>query len=168
MCSGTGSLNEGLKSINNTLLEDPNAPGSFGLKNQTTGEIQHLNESKEQHYKRVTSMRQREADELASQRNAIMEQQRSESQRLQTEMVEQQKQQSKNVAGLQAQQTEKLTGIRSRGQSVVSSLQILGQQQPMAPTASQTASRSSGGRAASTSSRVTRGSARSRGTNLSI
>ena len=125
-------------------------------------------ESDKEFFKRIGKQRQAEMDAMSDQRNAIMEQQRSESQRLQTQMVQQQEQHSKDVAGLQTQQAEKVSGIRSRGQSVVSSLRILGQQQPMAPTASQTASRPGSRGAASTQANVARGSARSRGTNLSI
>jgi hypothetical protein len=125
-------------------------------------------ESDRKYFKRVGKYRQKQVDELASQRDALIAQQQAESQRLQAQMVQQQGEQSKKVAGLQVQQAEKLSGIKSRGQSVVSSLQILGQRQPTAPTASQTASRPSGRGAASTQANVARGSARSRGTNLSI
>ncbi len=147
------------------LSTDENRPG---FKNKTTGAIQYLNESKKDHYKRIGKIRQAEADEMASQQNALIAQQQAESQRLQVQMVKQQQEQSKKVAGLQVQQAEKLSGIKSRGQSVVSSLRILGQKQPMAPTASQTAQ--AGGRrgAGSTQANIARGSARSRGTNLSI
>lgn len=164
MCSG--GLQYGLSEINGKLPKGRG--GKPGFKNKTTGEIQYLDESKEKHYKRVGEMRQAEADEMASQQRALMAQQQAESQRLQAQMVQQQQEQSKTVAGLQVQQAEKLSGIKSRGQSVVSSLQILGQRQPTAPTASQTAQ--TGGRrgASSTQANVARGSARSRGTNLSI
>jgi len=141
---------------------------SVGFRSKKTGEIVYLGETREEHYKRVAKMRQKEVDELSSQRKALIAQQQAESQRLQAEMVEQEKAQSKEVLGLQSQQAEKLSGIRTSGQSVVSSLRILGQKQPMAPTASQTASRPSGRGAASTQANVARGSARSRGTNLSI
>ena len=125
-------------------------------------------ESDRKYFKRVGKYRQKQVDELSSQRNALIAQQQAESQRLQVQTVQQQQEQSKKVAGLQVQQAEKLSGIKSRGQSVVSSLQILGQRQPTAPTASQTAQ--TGGRrgASSTQANVARGSARSRGTNLSI
>lgn len=142
--------------------------GRYGFKHGPTGEIAYLGESEKDFYKRIGKKRQAEMDALSEQRNAVMAQQQAESQRLQAQIVQQQQQQSETVAGLEAQQAEKVSGIRSRGQSVVSSLQILGQKQPMAPTASQTASRPGGRGAASTSSSVTRGSARSRGTNLSI
>lgn len=125
-------------------------------------------ESDRKYFKRVGKYRQKQVDELSSQRDALIAQQQAESQRLQVQTVQQQQQQSKKVADLQVQQAEKLSGIKSRGQSVVSSLQILGQRQPTAPTASQTAQ--TGGRrgAGSTQANVARGSARSRGTNLSI
>tara|TARA_R100000951_G_scaffold65983_1_gene55848 strand:- start:2636 stop:3130 length:495 start_codon:yes stop_codon:yes gene_type:complete len=164
MCQG--GVQNGLLDINKVLLRDES--GKPGINNKTTGEIQYLGESERKHYERIGKKRQKEADEMASQQNALMAQQQAESQRLQVQMVEQQQEQSKEVAGLQVQQAEKLSGIKSRGQSVVSSLRILGQKQPMAPTASQTASRPSGRGAASTQANVARGSARSRGTNLSI
>ncbi len=128
----------------------------------------HPLESDKKYFKRVGKHRQKQVDELSSQRDALIAQQQAESRRLQVQMVQEQQEQSKKVAGLQVQQAEKLSGIKSRGQSVVSSLQILGQRQPTAPTASQTAQ--TGGRrgAGSTQANVARGSARSRGTNLSI
>ncbi len=167
MCQGgDGAVVNQLRLINSKLPSD--GEGRRGVKNRKTGEIQYLDESKEKHYRRVEKMRQTQADEMASQQQALIAQQQAESQRLQTQMVQQQQQQSKDVAGLQSQQAEKLSGIKSRGRSVVSSLQILGQRQPTAPTASQTAQ--TGGRrgAGSTQANVARGSARSRGTNLSI
>ncbi len=149
----------------NSMEKD--SSGTYGIRNKTTGEIAYLYESKEDHYKRVGKMRQKEADELASQRNAVMAQQQAESQRLQAQMLQQQKAQEKKVAGLQAQQAERVSGIRSRGQSVVSSLAILGENQPTAPTASQTARPTKKG-AGTTKAAVVRGSAQGGGINLSI
>jgi len=150
------------------VQQDESGNYNYGFKHGPTGEIAYLGESEKAFYKRVGKKRQAEMDALSEQRNAVMAQQQAESQRLQAQMVEQEEEQSKKVAGLQAQQAEKLSGIKSRGQSVVSSLQILGQRKSTAPTASQTASRPSGRGAASTQANVARGSARSRGTNLSI
>lgn len=179
MCQGgsAAAVTNQLRLINSRLPND--GEGRRGVKNAKTGEIQYLDESTRKHYKRVEKMRQKQADEMASQQRALIAQQQAESQRLQAQMVQQQQQQSKTVAGLQTQQAEKLaglqqqqqdriSGIKSRGRSVVSSLQILGQGQQTAPTASQTAQ--TGGRrgASSTQANVARGSARSRGTNLSI
>jgi len=162
--------------LRNSLEKDDS--GKYGLMNKKTGEIAYLGESREQHYKRVGKMRQKEADELASQRNAVMAQQQAESQRLQAQMVAQQKAQNAKVAGLraeqkaanqvrEAEQAKKVSGIRSRGQSVVSSLAILGQNQQTAPTASQTARPTRKG-SGTTKAAVVRGSAQGGGINLSI
>ena len=142
--------------------------GNWGPVDQSTGEVVFFGETRDEHYGRVGEKRQKGVDELAEQRNAVMAQQLAESQRLQAQMAEQSNAQIEEVAGLQEQQAKRISGIKSRGQSVVSSLQILGQEQPMAPAASQTASRKKGRGSSATQANVARGSARSRGTNLSI
>jgi len=78
------------------------------------------------------------------------------------------KAQAANVKRMAATQAKKVGGIRSRGQSVSSSLSILAEQQPMAPSAVRTDPRARRKGAASTAAQVARGSSRNRGPNLSI
>ncbi len=124
-------------------------------------------ESDKKYFRRVGQYRQKQVDKLSDERNALMAQQQAESQRLQVQMLEQEKAQYKKAAGLREQQAERVSGIRSRGQSVVSSLAILGQNQQTAPTASQTAKTTRRG-AGRTKAAVVRGSAQGGGINLSI
>ena len=149
------------------IQRDPET-GVIGLRHGPTGEIAGIGESESDFYKRVGKKRQAEVDAQADQRNALIAQQTAESNRLQSQMAKQQQKQNIKVAGLQQQQQTQLAGIKSRGNSVVSSLQILGQKQPSAPTASQTARSRVGRGAGTTSTNIARGSARNRGTNLSI
>ena len=125
-------------------------------------------ENKQKRLNKEAEKKQKQLDRLAEERMLVARQQQAQSAVLQQQMVDQQVAQTARAEGLQAEQAKTLGGIKSRGQSVVSSLQILGQRQPTAPTASQTAR--AGGRrgASSTQANVARGSARSRGTNLSI
>ena len=75
--------------------------------------------------------------------------------------------QAANVKRMAAAQAVKIGGIRSRGQAVSSSLNILADQQPTAPSAAVSPRRSRRG-AASNAAQVARGSSRNRGPNLSI
>lgn len=125
-------------------------------------------ESDKKYFKRVGKFRQAQVDQQAKQRKALIAQQQAESVRLQRQMTEQQEAQNKTVGGLTAQQEERISGIRRRGDAVVSSLRILGIEQPTAPSASQTPSRGKRGGARTSAPTVARGSARSRGINLSI
>ena len=133
---------------------------------------------------------QAELDRIADESNAIATQQLAESARLQKQFADQQQDQRDRVTSLEAQQDEKLLGIkneqnrkseelataqavkvggiRSRGQAVSSSLQILGKQNLTGPSASSTKGKSVRKGAASTAAQVTRGSTRNRGPNLSI
>jgi hypothetical protein len=86
---------------------------------------------------------------------------------MQRQFADQQSAQATKVEGLQTEQAEALGGIRARGQAVGQSLQILGQAQPEAPTASQTPRTKTRG-AKATATNIARGSTRSRGPNLSI
>lgn len=142
--------------------------GGVGIRSKATGEVVYIGESRKAHYKRVGKMRQKEADELAAGRKALIAQQQAESVSLQRQMGRQEAQQMKKIASLTEQQNERVSGIRRRGDSVVSSLRILGQGQPEAPSASQTPSRGRRGGARTSKTTVARGSARSRGVNLSI
>ena len=76
--------------------------------------------------------------------------------------------QAANVARLAAAQKTKLGGIRSRGEAVSSSLQILGKGSLTGPSATNTSPKARRRGAASTVAQVARGSTRSRGTKLSI
>jgi len=111
--------------------------------------------------------KQKDLDQLAANRNALAQQQQAQSVAMQRQFSAQQSAQTTKVEGLQAEQAEMLGGIRSRGTAVSQSLQILGQVQPKAPTASQTAGSKTRG-AKSTATNIARGSTRNRGPNLSI
>lgn len=76
--------------------------------------------------------------------------------------------QEANVKSMAAAQAVKIGGIRSRGQAVSSSLQILGKKNLTGPSASSTKGKSVRKGAASTAAQVARGSSRNRGPNLSI
>ena len=86
---------------------------------------------------------------------------------MQRQFAAQQQAQQTQVDGLRAEQAETLGGIRAQGSAVGQSLQILGQELPQAPTASQTARSKTRG-AKATATNIARGSTRSRGPNLSI
>lgn len=133
---------------------------------------------------------QAELDRLADDRSALAAQQVADSALLQQQFADQRQTQIDNAAGLQGKQDAKLLGIkdeqnrksaelataqavkvggiRSRGQAVSSSLQILGKQNLTGPSASSTKGKSVRKGAASTAAQVTRGSTRNRGPNLSI
>ena len=125
-------------------------------------------ESNEDYYKRVQKFNEKKVAEQERQNRALIAQQQAQSQVLQRQMLDQQNAQNKKVGELRDLQFEKLKGIRSKNDAAVSSLRILGQQQPTAPTAAQSVPRSRKQRPGSTSTSVSRGSAQGRGANLSI
>jgi hypothetical protein len=129
--------------------------------------------------RRDAERRQREADERAAQRQAELDAiaaQRSAVAAAQVQQLNNYEAQAAqleldNVARaeeLQAEQDLKVAGIKRAGNAASNSLRILGQEQPMAPTARQTmrGSKASGGRR--TAARYQRGTGSTRGTNLSI
>lgn len=147
-------------------------------------------ESEESLNKRVFDRRQSELDALANQRNQVMQQQQAQSQALQAQQAQAMAEQKSQVTQLRAQQSKKLAeaeatqaanverlaadqktklgGIKSRGQAVSSSLQILGKGSLTGPSATNTTPKASRKGAASTSAQLARGSSRNRGPNLSI
>jgi len=129
--------------------------------------------------RRDAERRQREADERAAQRQAELDAiaaQRSAvaaAQKQQLSSYEAQAAQLEldNVARakeLQAEQDQKVAGIKRAGNAASNSLRILGQEQPMAPSAKQTMRGSKGTGGRTTAARYQRGTGSTRGTNLSI
>lgn len=112
--------------------------------------------------------RQAELDALAKQRTLLAAEQQSKKVELESQLAAQQKSQAAQVDELKGQQAERIAGIRAAGGAAATSLRILGQNQPMGPTAQITTTRNSRRGAGTTSALVARGSSASRGTNLSI
>ena len=125
-------------------------------------------ESDAKYFKRVGEYRQRQVDQLNAQRLAIVAQQSSEMSRIKQEADSKRAADKQMVADLQKEQNERIAGIKAAGNAASGSLRVLGQAQPMAPTAQQTRRRSGRKGAGSTSAGFSRGSASTRGTNLSI
>lgn len=121
-----------------------------------------------EYFKRVGKYRQNQVDQQAAQRQALIAQQQAQSVALQRQMGQQRTEQDEEVSRLTGLQSKKISGIKQRGDAVVSSLRILGQEQPMAPSASQTSSRGRRGGARTSKATIARGSTRSRGINFSI
>lgn len=119
-------------------------------------------------FKRVGKLQQKEVDRQAAENTQLIASQQAQSRSMQSQMVQQQAQQERDSNELAELQSQKVTGMRRSGDAVVSSLQILGQQAPEAPTASQTETSSKKKRVGATKASISRGSARSRGVNLSI
>jgi hypothetical protein len=119
----------------------------------------------DEQYRRDTPRR------LAAERSALAAQQQAEMISYQNRMAEQQAQQKTQTDELRAQQAERVAGIRSRGQAVSQSLQILAQAGGQAPTASTskpTAGRA-GARSTTASLRMgTTGSRAGSGSNLAV
>lgn len=115
----------------------------------------------------IARTKQAELNRLSEQRNALAQQQEAQSVAMQRQYQEQESAQSTQIAGLKTDQAETLGRIRSQGSAVGQSLQILGQESPSAPTASQTVRPKTRG-AKVTATNIARGSIRSRGPNLSI
>ena len=111
--------------------------------------------------------KQAELDRLAAERRALSQQQQAQSVAMQRQFAAQEAAQGVKASELRAEQAETLGGIRAQGSAVNQSLQILCQEQPQAPTASQTPRTKTRG-AKATATNIARGSTRSRGPNLSI
>lgn len=129
--------------------------------------------------RRDAERRQREADERAAERQAELDALAAQRSALAAAQVQQLADYEAQASSLElqniaraeeltAQKEAKVSGIKRAGNAASNSLRILGQQQPMAPTAMQTMRRpkSSGGRM--TPARYQRGTGSTRGTNLSI
>ena len=125
-------------------------------------------ERDEDYFRRVAEQRQGEVDQLNAQRVAVVAQQRSEIQRMQREAASRRASDQAMANDLRKQQDERIAGIKAAGNAASGSLRVLGQVQPMAPNAKQTKRRSGRKGAGSTSAGFMRGSASTRGTNLSI
>lgn len=85
--------------------------------------------------------RQAKLERLSAERERLVVQQRQQQQQLQAQMATQQVAQQQKVGALRADQAERAGGIRAAGNAAASSLRILAQGQPSAPTA-QVSSRS--------------------------
>jgi hypothetical protein len=105
------------------------------------------------------------ANRLRGQQSQRMEQLDSQQKAKATQLAADQ---AANVKSMAAAQAQKVGAIRSSGQAVSSSLSILADKEPTAPTAVKTNSRARKKGAASTAAQVARGSSRNRGFNLSI
>lgn len=119
-------------------------------------------------FKRVGEYRQQQVDQLNAQRLAIVAQQVSDMKRIKQEADRSRAADRRMVADLQKEQDQRIAGIKAAGNAASGSLRVLGQVQPMAPTAQQTKRRSGRRGAGSTPAGFSRGSASTRGTNLSI
>lgn len=112
--------------------------------------------------------RQAELDALAAQRSALAA---SQQKRLKAFEVKSAKQAATNAAQveqLQQQQAEQVAGIKAAGSAASNSLRILGQDSVTAPTAQTSRSKPTRKGVGTTSAGYSRGSASTRGTNLSI
>jgi len=114
------------------------------------------------------AQRQSELDSLAAQRSALAAAQVEQLNAYESQALQLEVDNIANVEALTAQQEEQVAGIKRAGNAASNSLRILGQEQLQAPTAQQTTrkAKASGGRM--TSAGYRRGSASTRGTNLSI
>ena len=129
--------------------------------------------------KKKAERREEKLEQIAKEREAIAKRQEQERRRLESQQAAMVAQQRKKVseveqkfktrvAGMKAESERQVAGIRNAGGAAATSLRILGQAQPTAPTAQQTP-RNSGRRGAGvTAADVARGSAQNRGFNLSI
>ena len=125
--------------------------------------------AKEKQKKQQEEQKKQQAklDAIANQKKALAAQQQAQSIAMQNKFAAQQTAQLAQIDGLKAEQAVKIKGIRSIGQAVSSSLNILADQQLRAPSAAVSPRRRRRG-AASTAAQVARGSSRNRGPNLSI
>lgn len=136
-------------------------------------------EKKAKKKERKAERRQRELDKLAREQEQIAREQQLRRNRLESQQAAMMAEQNQQVATLRGQQDQKLAdmkaanmdkvmGIKRASGAAATSLRILGQVQPPAPTAKQT-SRGQGRRGSgATSAAVARGSGSTRGFNLSI
>ena len=140
--------------------------------------------------KKKAERRQRELDRIAREREQIARQNAQRSRQLQNQQQAMVAAQKNQVAALKAQQGNKLKGMKSKsdaeqaaileasnkkvkgiqlaGGAAATSLRILGQTQPKAPTAQRTPRNAGRRGAGTTAAEVARGSAQNRGFNLSI
>ena len=134
--------------------------------------------------------RQAELDRIAAERQDIAAEQARRQSELEAQSIafsqaqaarinELETQQNQRLSQLAAEDVQRRTAIREEterkvrnietaGGAVSTSLRILGQKQPMAPSAQQTPRKKKGKGASSTSANVARGTGSTRGTNLSI
>ena len=140
--------------------------------------------------KKKAKERQRELDRLAEERTALARQQVARQKELEAQQVAFIEANDAKVARLNDEQDERLAqlaasdkqardrikretaqkvaGIERVGGATATSLRILGQKQPMAPSATQTPRDKKRRGAGTTSASVARGTGSTRGTNLSI
>ena len=156
--------------------------------NRKAKEREARKEAKKQ--KKKAKERQRELDRLAEERTALAAEQVQRQKDLEAQQIAFIDANDAKVADLNAQQDERLArlaaddlaartqikeetarkvaGIERAGGAAATSLRILGQKQPMAPSAVQTPRDKKRRGAGSTSASVARGTGSTRGTNLSI
>ena len=112
--------------------------------------------------------RQRRLDALAAQRSALAASQSQQLQAYKAQSAQLESDNSAKIDELKAQQASEVAGIERAGNAASNSLRILGQEQPMAPSAKQSRKKAKGSGSKSTAASYQRGSASTRGTNLSI
>lgn len=117
---------------------------------------------------REAERRQRELDALAAERSALAANQVQRLNAFKAKSAQIDASNQAQVAALETQQAEQVAGIRRAGNAASNSLRILGQNQPVAPTAKQTTRSSKKPGSRMTSARYQRGSGSMQGTNLSI
>jgi len=154
------------------------------------GKAKRKAEKKQRQLNKDAERKQRRLDQLAAERTALAAQQRERQAQLQIQASEARAAQGAQVERLKYEQSQRLkalgaenrvkrreieqqtakqvAGIERAGGAAATSLRILGQVQPMAPTAVQTPKKDRTRGASSTAANVARGSASTRGTNLSI
>lgn len=162
-------------SIRNDLIGNNSRSGYLPQFNSSYARyVSQFNQGKRQQAD-LASLKTQQATQIAREQAEVRSLQAQHDERL-ANLAQQQKTKAGNLATAQAanvermaaDQAKKVGGIRSRGQSVSSSLSILSQGQPTAPSAVRTNPRARRKGAASTSAQVARGSSRNRGPNLSI
>lgn len=125
-------------------------------------------EREQKRLEKKAERRQKELDRLAREREQLVVEQEQRQNELQAQLATQQRTQRRTVRGLQADQAERVGSIRAAGNAAASSLRMLSESQPTAPTAAITQRGANRKGAASTSAKLARGSGRTTGVNLSI
>ena len=125
-------------------------------------------ERRQRELDREAERRQREIDALAAQRSALAASQSQQLQAYKSQSAQLQSANSAKINELKAEQASEVAGIERAGNAASNSLRILGQEQPMAPSAKQSRKKTRGSGSKLTAARYQRGTGSTRGTNLSI